>query len=73
MRPNPTTGEVEVVGTTDKVTEVLVLDMNGRKMAEYQQMSRFDVSDLPAGFYIVRLKTLSATDEKVSYVKLVKR
>ncbi len=73
LRPNPTTGEVEVVGTTDKVTEVLVLDMNGRKMAEYQQMSRFDVSDLPAGFYIVRLKTLSATDEKVSYVKLVKR
>lgn len=76
LQPNPTTGEVEVVGTADKVTEVLVMDMNGRQMAVYEQTRRFDVAPLASGFYIVRVKTQPATTDaatKVTYIKLVKK
>lgn len=76
LQPNPTTGEVEVVGTADKVTEVMVMDMNGRQVAVYEQTRRFNAAPLASGFYIVRVKTQPATTDaatKVTYIKLVKK
>ena len=73
LMPNPTTGEVNVIGTADEVVEVLVMDMNGRKMATFDNTSTFDVSTLSSGVYIVRVKTRHDNTETITYLKLVKR
>ncbi len=75
LMPNPTMGEVTVVGTPDEVVEILVMDMKGRSMATFTGTDRFNISNLPSGAYIVRVKTIHniETQEKVSYIKLVKK
>lgn len=73
LMPNPTTGEVNVIGTTDEVVEVLVMDMNGRQMATFDNTSNFNISTLPSGIYIVRVKTHLDNTDKVTYLKLVKK
>lgn len=73
LMPNPTTGEVNVIGTADEVIEVLVMDMNGRQMATFVNAKRFNIAHLATGHYIVRLKTQHNTTEKVTYLKLVKQ
>lgn len=73
LMPNPTTGEVNVIGTADKVIEVLVMDMNGRQMATFVNAKRFNIAHLATGHYIVRLKTQHNTTEKVTYLKLIKQ
>ena len=73
LMPNPATGEVNVVGTEDDVVEVLVLDMNGRQMATFDNTAKFNIGNLASGIYIVRVKRLSADTEKVTYLKLVKK
>ena len=73
LMPNPTTGEVNVIGTTDEVVEVLVMDMNGRQMATFDNTSNFNISTLSSGIYIVRVKTHRDNTEKVTYLKLVKK
>lgn len=71
--PNPSTGEVNVIGTTDEVVEVLVMDMNGRQMTVFENTSNFNISTLSSGIYIVRVKTRHDNTEKVAYLKLVKK
>lgn len=75
LSPNPTTGEVNVIGTTDEVVEVVVMDMNGRKMATFESSPNFDISNLASGIYIVRVKTKvdDDTPEEITYLKLVKK
>lgn len=73
LMPNPTTGEVNVIGTSDEVVEVLVMDMNGRKMATFENSANFNISTLPSGIYIVRVKTHLDNTDKVTYLKLVKK
>jgi len=73
LMPNPTTGEVNVIGTADEVIEVLVMDMNGRQMATFVNAKRFNIAHLATGHYIVRLKTQHNTTEKVTYLKLIKK
>lgn len=73
LMPNPTTGEVNVIGTTDEVVEILVMDMNGRQMATFDNTSNFNISTLSSGTYIVRVKTKNNNTETVTYLKLVKR
>ena len=73
LMPNPTTGEVNVIGTTDEVVEVLVMDMNGRQMATFDNTSNFNISTLSSGIYIVRVRTRHDNTETINYLKLVKR
>ena len=84
LMPNPTTGEVSVemgntlsgakaASTKDEVVEVLVMDMNGRKVATFENTTRFNIAHLATGHYIVRLKTQHNTTEKVTYLKLIKK
>ena len=71
--PNPTAGEVQVMGATGEVVEVLVLDMKGRQVACFDHSDRFDVSSLPSGAYIVRVRTRSSEDtDDITYLKSVK-
>lgn len=84
LKPNPTTGEVaiemsnplsggSVVGTSDNVLEILVMDMNGRTVATFTGSDHFNISNLPSAAYIVRIKTQHDNAEKITYLKLVKK
>lgn len=53
---------------------IVVLDMNGRRMAEYSETDNFDITDMPSGMYIVRVRTkCTDAEEKVHYMKLIKK
>lgn len=84
LKPNPTTGEVaiemsnplsggSVGGTSNKVLEILVMDMNGRTVATFSGTDHFNISNLPSAAYIVRVKTQHNNTEKITYLKLVKK
>ena len=73
LMPNPTNGVVNVIGTSDEVVEVLVLDMNGRQVATFNNTTNFNISNLSSGIYIVRVKTIHDNAEKISYLKLIKK
>ena len=75
LYPNPTNGEVSIVGTNNQVVEILVMDMNGRQMATFTNTSHFNISNLPSGIYIVCMRTRSSTGitENDTYIKLIKK
>ena len=75
LYPNPTNGEVSVVGTNNQVVEILVIDMNGRQVATFTNTNSFSISHLPSGIYIVSLKIRSITDtpDKNIYLRLIKK
>jgi myo-inositol-hexaphosphate 3-phosphohydrolase len=73
LKSNPTTGDVSVVGTSDKVLEILVMDMNGRTVATFTGSDHFNISNLPSAAYIVRIKTQHDNADKITYLKLVKK
>ena len=69
--PNPARDEVTVMGIApEEVAEVAVLTMQGRQVANYRNVYRFNVSRLATASYIVRVVT---TEGKVHYLKLVKQ
>ena len=69
---NPLSGG-SVVGTSDKVLEILVMDMNGRTVATFTGSDHFNISNLPSAAYIVRIKTQHDNADKITYLKLVKK
>ena len=75
LYPNPTNGEVSVVGTNNQVVEILVMDMNGRQIVTFLGTNSFNISNLPSGIYIVCLRTCSSTGitENDAYIKLIKK
>ncbi len=73
LSPNPASGMV-YVEASHPVTEILVMDMHGIQVAHYQHTNVFDVSALVVGSYIVKVtESLSATDQKTEYLKLVRQ
>jgi len=73
LKPNPTIGEVSVVGTSYKVLEIFVMDMNGRTVATFTGSDHFNISNLPSAAYIVRIKTQHDNADKITYLKLIKK
>ena len=75
LYPNPTNGDVSVVGINDEALEILVIDMAGRQVATFTNTHRFNISYLLSGIYIVNLKTRSTTDtpDKNIYLRLIKK
>ena len=73
LKPNPTIGDVSVVGTSYKVLEILVMDMNGRTVATFTGSDHFNISNLPSAAYIVRIKTQHDNADKITYLKLIKK
>lgn len=72
--PNPGCNIVRVVGYDGIVAEVVVMDMNGRRIATFADTDVFDVSSFSSGTYIVRVTTRNRGDEKnVCYLKLIKK
>lgn len=72
--PNPGCNIVRVVGYEGIVAEVVVMDMNGRRIATFANTDLFDVSDMPSGMYIVRVKTEDYNGKgSVNYLKLIRK
>lgn len=73
LSPNPTDGTVQILGLQDELTDIDVLDMTGRLLKTLEKASTFNISTLPSGIYIVRVKTHRDNTDKVTYLKLVKK
>ena len=73
LYPNPATDKVRVVSKAE-VAEVVVMDLYGRRVLEPGGTTEMDVSKLPTGAYIVRVRTRQGdTVDRVDYLKLVKK
>ncbi|MBZ0098587.1 MAG: T9SS type A sorting domain-containing protein, partial [Taibaiella sp.] len=48
--PNPVARELHL----NKVMDVAIYDMNGRRLKVYRQVNSVDVSDMTAGVYFIR-------------------
>lgn len=71
--PNPAKDEVSVVGVQGDITEIVVMDMNGRQLSVFDRTSTIKVSTLAAGSYIVRVKSEGNDGrDSVTYLKLIK-
>ena len=70
LMPNPTTGKVTVMGAPGVVVEVVVMDMNGRKVVVFEDSETFSMHGHPSGSYIVRVRTENG---KITYHKLIKQ
>ena len=73
LYPNPTNGMVQILGLRDQMATVEILDMTGRLIITFDNTSTFNISTLPSGTYIVRVKTHHDNTDKVTYLKLVKK
>ena len=72
--PNPTHGYVSVTGYEGSIVDIAVMDMNGRHVATFGKTDSFDVSNLGAGMYIVRVRTKDIYGKNnVTYLKLIKK
>lgn len=71
--PNPTHGYVSITGYEGTIVDISVMDMNGRHVATFGKTDSFDVSNLGAGMYIVRVRTKDIYGkENVVYLKMIK-
>lgn len=70
LMPNPTTGKVTVMGASGEVVEVVVMDMNGRRLAVFKDSVFFSMQGHPSGSYIVKIRTAKGN---VTYHKLIKQ
>ena len=67
LYPNPT-GDLFTVRSESTVEEIVVSDLSGRVLLRTERTSHADVSALPQGLYLVRVRT-----EKGSWVKKLGR
>lgn len=58
------------MGASGEVVEVVVMDMNGRKLAVFTDTEVFDIHSMSTGSYIVRIRTENGD---VTYLKLIKQ
>ena len=72
--PNPAHGRVSIAGYESSIVDIAVMDMNGRHVATFGNTNSFDVSNLGAGMYIVRVRTKGTYGKNnVTYLKLIKK
>ena len=67
--PNPTTGQVQILGLDGEAPDVEIFDMTGRTVATFHHATTLDISRLPQGSYILSIQTATAKH----HLKLVKR
>ena len=58
------------MGASGEVVEVVVMDMNGRKLAVFTDTKVFDIHRMSTGSYIVRIRTKK---DEVTYHKLIRQ
>lgn len=73
LSPNPTDGSVQILGLQAEVATVEVLDTKGRVLQTFNGTSAFNVSTLPSGTYVVRIRTRHDNAAEATLLKLVKK
>ena len=69
LSPNPANSEVVVKGTKG-ISEITILDLQGKEFKSIYNTEKFNISFLKNGTYIVRIKD---SGNKVHYQKLIKQ
>ncbi len=67
--PNPTTGKVHILGLEEEAPDVEILDMAGRPAAAFRHTTTLNLSNLPNGAYMAKIKTAQG----VQHLKLIKK
>jgi len=58
LYPNPATDYFQIGTATDsEITKIIVTDFNGKILKTFQNQSKYELSDLPAGVYLVKAYT----------------
>lgn len=73
LSPNPTDGSVQILGLQAEVATIEVLDTKGRVLQTFNGTSAFNVSTLPSGTYVVRIRTRHDNATEATLLKLVKK
>jgi hypothetical protein len=72
LSPNPANNKVVLSGLPEKSLSIVITDLSGKLMMEKQTLSAnefmIDISDLPAGYYLVRIK--GSTSETRKLIKM---
>jgi len=72
LSPNPANNKVVLSGLPEKSLSIVLTDLSGKLMMEKQTLSTnefmIDISDLPAGYYLVRIK--GSTSETRKLIKM---
>ncbi|MCL2291371.1 MAG: M6 family metalloprotease domain-containing protein [Bacteroidetes bacterium] len=70
--PNPTTGELQIMGYELRITDIEIYDMMGRKQKaedrKEKEERRVNISHLPAGIYVMVIRT----SEGLFHEKIIK-
>ncbi len=69
LSPNPANSEVVVKGTKE-ISEITILDLQGKELKSFYNTEKFNISFLKNGTYIVRILD---SENKVHYQKLIKQ
>lgn len=67
--PNPTTGQVQILGLNGEAPHVEILDMTGRPAATYHHTSTLDISNLPPAPYIVKIHLPNGSTHHLKLIK----
>lgn len=69
--PNPVANSFEI-GETERVTSIRVINMVGREVRkfEFAAGTKYDITDLPQGMYLVQLRD---TEDSVIHTQRVKK
>lgn len=68
--PNPVVDEVNVEGLKVGVTQILIMDMQGKPITEFENTKTFSIASFAKGSYIVRIKD---ENNNIWYLKLIKQ
>lgn len=71
--PNPTDGSVQILGLQAEVATIEILDTKGRVLQTFNGTFAFNVSTLPSGTYVVRIRTRHDNAAEATLLKLVKK
>ena len=69
LYPNPTTGQVQILGLNGEAPHVEILDMTGRPAATFRNTSTLDISNLPPAPYIVKIHLPNGSTHHLKLIK----
>lgn len=67
------TNDFEAQYMGGSVVELVLMDMTGRTVATFVETEVADITRLPTGAYIVRIRIAAGDSEQVFYKKIVKK
>ena len=73
LYPNPTDGKVMIEGGVEDIRSVTIYNMAGLVVSTVYSTPTFDVSNLPAGSYIVRIQTADGANHHLKLIKVTSK